>query len=266
MTSALRHELLGIHVDLVDMPALNVAVQRAVESDQKALVANHNLHSVYLCRRDPSLTAFFDAASLVHIDGMPLVWIARSLGIPARREHRTTYVDWFPSLIELAERLQWRVFYCGSRPGVAKAGIDVLRGRHPTLQIRAAHGYLDLDPGGLSSNEVLREIREFRPQLLFVGMGMPRQEHWIHNHWKDLAANVILPCGAAIDYVAGAVPTPPRWLGRLGLEWAFRLFAEPRRLGVRYLVEPWALLIPVFREIVARRSAAWRRSANDRAR
>jgi N-acetylglucosaminyldiphosphoundecaprenol N-acetyl-beta-D-mannosaminyltransferase len=71
---------------------------------------------------------------------------------------------------------------------------------------------------------------------------MPRQEHWIADNLDDLAANAILTAGAAMDYVAGVVPTPPRWMGSAGLEWIFRLFHEPRRLWRRYLVEPWFVL------------------------
>jgi N-acetylglucosaminyldiphosphoundecaprenol N-acetyl-beta-D-mannosaminyltransferase len=76
-------------------------------------------------------------------------------------------------------------------------------------------------------------------------MGMPRQERWILENRDDIDANVIFPSGATLDYIAGAKPMAPRWMGALGLEWAFRLATEPRRLAVRYLVEPWGLLTAV---------------------
>jgi N-acetylglucosaminyldiphosphoundecaprenol N-acetyl-beta-D-mannosaminyltransferase len=76
-----------------------------------------------------------------------------------------------------------------------------------------------------------------------VGMGMPRQEHWIVDNFELLGPVVVLPCGAAIDYVAGEIPTPPRWAGRCGLEWLYRLAAEPGRLWKRYLIEPWFVLL-----------------------
>jgi N-acetylglucosaminyldiphosphoundecaprenol N-acetyl-beta-D-mannosaminyltransferase len=73
-------------------------------------------------------------------------------------------------------------------------------------------------------------------------MGMPRQEHWVHDHRDALVANAVLMAGAALDYVAGVIPTPPRGVGALGFEWLWRLAAEPRRLWRRYLIEPWAIL------------------------
>jgi N-acetylglucosaminyldiphosphoundecaprenol N-acetyl-beta-D-mannosaminyltransferase len=76
-------------------------------------------------------------------------------------------------------------------------------------------------------------------------MGMPRQEKWIQDNRKDIRANVILTSGATLDYVVGAKRMAPRWMGTLGLEWAFRLATEPRRLAFRYLIEPWGLLSAV---------------------
>jgi N-acetylglucosaminyldiphosphoundecaprenol N-acetyl-beta-D-mannosaminyltransferase len=89
---------------------------------------------------------------------------------------------------------------------------------------------------------VLEEINRIRPQLLLIGMGMPRQEHWVYDNLEHLAANAIVLSGACFDYIAGAIPTPPRWMGQIGLEWLYRLATEPRRLWRRYLLEPWALL------------------------
>lgn len=75
-----------------------------------------------------------------------------------------------------------------------------------------------------------------------VGMGMPRQEHWVVEYHERIEANVIWLVGACFDYVAGAIPTPPRWMGRVGLEWLYRLYSEPQRLASRYLLEPWSLV------------------------
>ncbi|HEY0053078.1 MAG TPA: WecB/TagA/CpsF family glycosyltransferase, partial [Caulobacteraceae bacterium] len=89
----------------------------------------------------------------------------------------------------------------------------------------------------------------FRPDVLMVGMGMPRQELWILDHFEALPDCVILPVGAAFDYEAGVQAAAPRWMGRLGLEWLFRLAHDPKRLFVRYCVEPWTLVGPALGDL-----------------
>lgn len=255
MTTALdgirRHHLLGIWVDELTIPDLNRIMGSIVQSNQKRVIANHNLHSIYLQRRDPQMRAFFqEKASLIHADGMSLIFAAKALGIPMRRENRITYVDWVEPLMQAAARRQWRIFYLGSRPSVVRRGVKYLRDQHPNLDIGYHHGYFDAEPEGEENKTVVNVIHEFRPDVLMVGMGMPRQEKWIYANYDRLPPCAILTAGACIDYVAEAVPTPPRWMGRIGLEWLYRFFQEPRRLWYRHFVEPMTLLPMFFREII----------------
>lgn len=236
------YAFLGIRVGAYTRDDLNRAIAGAVDAGTRIVIANHNMNSVSLVRRDAQLRAFYDSADVIHVDGMPLVPLGRALGAPLQRAHRVTYVDWVPALMAAAAQAGWRVFYLGGRPGVADRACNVLRARHPTLSIAARHGYFDQRPDSADSAAILDEIARFAPHVLMVGLGMPRQELWVHAHRRHLTANATLLAGAALDYVAGAVPTPPRWAGRWSLEWAFRLAAEPRRLTRRYLIEPWPVL------------------------
>ncbi|HTC41444.1 MAG TPA: WecB/TagA/CpsF family glycosyltransferase [Candidatus Acidoferrales bacterium] len=231
-------EFLGIRVHFKTIAELQALVAHVVGAGKKAVIANHNLHSLYLFHRQPQLRDFYAKAEWIHIDGMPIVSLARLFGYSACRDHRVTYADWFPLLLQTAAAEQWRVFYLGSAVGVADRGAEFIQRNHPRLQIRTRDGYFNTHSGSAENESVLQAIADYQPHLLLVGMGMPRQELWIHENRSNLCANVILPAGAAMDYVAGAVRTPPRWAGRMGLEWAFRLLAEPRRLWHRYLLEP----------------------------
>ena len=96
-----------------------------------------------------------------------------------------------------------------------------------------------------------------------VGMGMPRQELWIYDNYENIAATVILPCGAALDYIGGSLPVPPHWLSQIGLEWAFRLGTEPRRLAHRYLVEPWPIISSILRDVLTGKFSEGRHPALD---
>lgn len=203
------------------------------------MIANHNLHSLYLFHRDKSFREFYKLPDLVHADGMGIVLLSALSKRRLKAQHRTTYVDWMPDLVAMAARRGWRLFYVGSRPGIADRGAAIMRQSWPQLQIETSHGYIDATRGSDENQKLLQRIRDCEPHILLVGMGMPRQERWIAENLADLPCNVILPAGAAIDYVAGVVSTPPRWMGRLGLEWLFRLVSESKRLAFRYLIEPW---------------------------
>lgn len=237
-----RFPVLGVEVEALGISELNALIDNAIASGDKIVVANHNLHSIYLYHSDPKMRAFYARAHHIHIDGTPIIHLGRLLGLPLRPEHRVTYVDWLGPLSQMAAQNQWRVFFLGSRPGIAEKGAEVLRTHYPGLQIATAHGYFDMAAQSAESKNVISIINAYQPHVLILGMGMPRQEHWALEHMDQISTNVILNGGAAIDYIAGAIPTPPRWASRLCLEWAFRLRAEPRRLWRRYLVEPWAII------------------------
>jgi N-acetylglucosaminyldiphosphoundecaprenol N-acetyl-beta-D-mannosaminyltransferase len=126
---------------------------------------------------------------------------------------------------------------------VAARGADAVRARWAGVRISTADGFFDV--GGAENARLIERINREAPDVIFVGMGMPRQEQWILRNYDWLKRGVVFPVGAAFDYEAGAARTPPRWTGPLGLEWLFRFAAEPRRLFARYFVEPWVLL-PAF--------------------
>jgi N-acetylglucosaminyldiphosphoundecaprenol N-acetyl-beta-D-mannosaminyltransferase len=251
-----RVKLLGVEVDALTMNDLNALIAEAVEGKERRIVAHHNTHSVYLWHHDSRMRAFYQKAHRVHVDGMPLILLGRFLGLPLRREHRVTYVDWVRPLMAEAARRGFRVFYVGSRPGVAERGAARLLDGITRLRIETHHGYFDTTPGSQENAEVLAAIRRFRPDILMAGMGMPRQEHWILDNLEDLDAHAILTAGACMDFVAGAVPTPPRWMGRIGLEWLYRLWTEPSRLWRRYLLEPWFVLRLLVQDVWRKRTNA----------
>ena len=235
-----RAAFLNIAVNPLSISQLNDFIAQVCATNRRgSIIANHNLHSVYLSHRDEAMASFYSLADRTHIDGMGVVLLGRLCGVPLQRSMRVTYVDWLPQLLGRAAQEGWRVFYLGSRPGVAEVGAQRFRRMFPDLKISSHHGYFDT---ATDSGRIIDLIQAAQPNVLLVGMGMPRQEKWIAENYHRLSANVILTAGAAIDYFANAAVAPPRWMGRLGLEWTCRLVAEPARLWRRYLVEPWSLL------------------------
>jgi N-acetylglucosaminyldiphosphoundecaprenol N-acetyl-beta-D-mannosaminyltransferase len=242
-----RVSILGGLVDLMRPEEVLNWISQRIAAGERAVVANHNLNSLALQRRLPELAAFFDRAELVELDSTPLIAFSRLLGLHSRPFHRSTYLDWRDHFWSLTARQGWRVFYLGGAPGVASTAAESLAGRYPGAKIAVRDGYFDAD--GVENEAVLAEIAAYGPQVLFVGMGMPRQELWIARNLERLPSAVILSVGAAFDYEAGVQVAAPRWMGRLGIEWLFRLAHDPRRLFRRYCIEPWALIRPALADV-----------------
>lgn len=255
-----RYTLFGIHLHAMTKQDLLSVVSEAILKQVNCVIANHNMHSLYLYTREPQMRAFYSAADYVQIDGMPLIWIGRLLALPLRAEHRTTNLDLLPLLFGAAAARRWKVFYLGSKPGVAEKGARMLRSKYPGLQIAAHDGYFDTKRYCEDNQSVLDDIRAYGPDVLMVGMGMPRQEIWVKENLQDLAVSAIFCCGGLMDLVAGEIPTPPRWLGAIGLEWLFRLISQPVRTWRRYLLEPWVIVFGILANY--RRSRLWNITIN----
>jgi N-acetylglucosaminyldiphosphoundecaprenol N-acetyl-beta-D-mannosaminyltransferase len=246
-----RARFMGVEADVVTKRELIEFVLRAIDEDRRVVVGNHNLHSIYLFPRHSRFREFFTMADRIFIDGVGALIVGRMFGARIGRRHRATFLDFGPELLSTLAARESRVFCLGSRPDVQEKALAVFRALFPGLTIMGHHGYFDATAGSPQNEAILKQIASLRPHLLMVGMGMPRQEQWIAENHPRLRANVTMSLGCFMDYYAGAVSTPPRWCGRMGLEWAFRLITEPRRLWRRYLVEPWFVLAILARELIA---------------
>lgn len=254
----------------VDLPCLGLHVtpmtpDHIVEwidgTTSKALILNHNLHSAYLTVTDPEFATYYELADLTLIDGAPILWLARArraYGLTSR--HRTGSTDWLSSLPNA--RTPGRLFVYGATSASSSAAISKFRSAlGPSgWEVSGTNGYVD-------ATQALSAIRAFRPTMVIVGLGMPLQEAFLARYWDDLPPAVYATVGGAIDQVSGIQTLAPRWIGRIGLEWAWRLAHNPRRLAGRYLIEPvklvWAVSV---RHGLAIPSAARRRRDAGKAR
>jgi N-acetylglucosaminyldiphosphoundecaprenol N-acetyl-beta-D-mannosaminyltransferase len=217
-------------------------IARTVCQGEHLVLGNHNGHSLYLCAREPHMRDFYAIADYVLIDGMSLILLGRMFGLRLKREHRATSLDFMPLLLPEVVKQGWRIYSLGSKPEVAERAAAELRTQYPGLLIRSHHGYFNPLRSSAENREVLNDITAYAPHILMVGMGMPRQEMWILDNREEITANVIAPNGAHMDYIAGEIPTAPRWLALIYMEWLYRLLCEPKRLWRRYLVEPLFVL------------------------
>ncbi|MFP5257310.1 MAG: WecB/TagA/CpsF family glycosyltransferase [Acidimicrobiia bacterium] len=238
-----RERVLGAEVDVIPIDELIRVVSAAVRERRRLTVANHNLHSAYLVLDDELMQRWYERADVVFVDGMSLVAASRLGGGPLRRHHRATVLDWMPAVLDAAAVDGRHVFHLGGHPDWIEVGAEAWRARHPGLRLSTHHGFFPPE----RSSAVVAAINDTAPDLLLVGMGMPTQERWLASHLEELEVPVVVAVGAFLAYAAGATSQPPRWLGQVGLEWAWRLAADPRRLARRYLVEPALLALALRR-------------------
>ena len=177
---------------------------------------------------------------LLLADGMPIAW--RGQLLTAAPWPRVTGADLLPELLALAETMGRRVGFFGGSPRTHDLLLEHIRRRYPKLVVS---GMWAPDPDELesSSGEMVSAIRAAQTDILIVSLGKPRQEQWVDRHAYATGARIFLPCGGAIDFLAGKTRRAPHWMQRIGMEWFYRLTHEPRRLARRYLVQgPFALL------------------------
>lgn len=241
-----RFSLCGIRIDALEQSDLIQLLKEAEPADGKLLIANHNLHSLYLYETKEAFREFYKRASWVYIDGLPVVWIGQAIGLPLKAAHRITFLESFDAILDHASQCGWRVFYLGSSQKVLEAALPLLRSTHPELAISGHHGFLATSA---ESEAVIAQINAFKTDILFVGMGMPVQEMWLAEYQTKINVRAILTSGGTLDYVTGDSYRPPKWAGRLGLYGVFRLLSDPRRHWHRYLVEPLFLIKCLFRRL-----------------
>ncbi len=248
-----RFHVLGVEVDAFTPETLLEYFDKRLQNGYRSIISNHNMHSIYLYHNDPKMKAFCRRSDRIIVDGMSVIFAAKLQKIPLDSTHRIPWTDFIFPFMAAAANKGWRVFFLGSTPGVGNQAGKEFQALHPSLLYQCRHGYFNTRKDGTENQQIIEEINAFRPNVLLVGMGMPRQEHWLEENLHDLNCNIVCNIGACMDFVTGKKSLPPRWLGRYGLEWAYRLAREPIRLSRRYLIEPWYLLRHLKKQIAAKK-------------
>ena len=232
-----RRDLLGFFAHPGTLEEYLALSKQSIEQSLSTTVLYHNLHSLYSYFTDKTLREHYQNTTIL-VDGMPVIWIMQLFRIPVTRSHRITYVDFIMPLMEQARDNNWTVFHVGQQSAVQQDALEIIRRDVTGINIVGHDGYFDQSAHSSESLAVIEQMNAANSDIVLVGFGAPKQEAWIHAHRDLIHASVVFSCGACMEYVAGAVKTPPRWMGRTGLEWSFRLIENPRRFAFRYLVEP----------------------------
>lgn len=227
--------VLGVRVDAVQIPDVIARMQRRIsERNASHFVAVTGMHGITESTIDPDFKRALAAADLVVPDGMPLVWLGRHHGFSLKRR------VYGPELMEqfcLRTAAQgYRHFFYGGAPGVADDLAARFLKAFPgfTVAGTCCPPFRPLTPG--EDREIVAAIESARADIVWVGLGTPKQERWMYEHRHLLNVPVLVGVGAAFDFHTGRLRQAPPWMSEHGLEWLFRLVQEPRRLWRRYIL------------------------------
>ena len=244
-----RVNVLDVGVNTLNIPQTLDILSEWIAHREPNYVCFTGVHGVIESQRDENLLRIHNAAGLVAPDGMPLVWLSRLQG--RRQAERVYGPDLMLALCERSVLSGYRHFlYGASEDTLEKLAIN-LQQRCPGLRIVGKYSPPFRPLTDEEDEEVVRTINEAKPDIVWVGLSTPKQEHWMASHVHRLTAPVLLGVGAAFDFHAGVKKQAPRWMQRSGLEWLFRLATEPRRLGPRYLVNNPLFILLVLRQMLS---------------
>ena len=233
-TTIERVNILGVGVSAIDMPTALIEIERWIRAREPHYVCVTGVHGVMESRRDPTLRAIHNGAGLVTPDGMPLVWLSRWKG--HARVNRVYGPDLMLAVCERSIERGWRHFLYGGDAGVPELLAERLSTRFPGISIAGCHSPPFRALTAVEDAALADRLDASGADIVWVGLGTPKQERWMSEHVGHLAAPVLIGVGAAFDFHVGRKPQAPAWMGRSGLEWLFRLSTEPRRLWKRYCV------------------------------
>jgi N-acetylglucosaminyldiphosphoundecaprenol N-acetyl-beta-D-mannosaminyltransferase len=189
-------------------------------------VCTVNPEMIMIAQTDSNFRNILRRVDLTVPDGVGLLWAARRRGTPL--PERVTGSDGVPLIAAEAARQGWRMFLLGAADGVAERAAAVLRREHPDLQIVGTYAG---SPKPEDEDGIVERVNASGVDILFVACGAPEQDKWIARNAPRLRVKMAMGVGGSLDFIAGVVPRAPVWMRRMGIEWLYRLYLQPSRIG-----------------------------------
>jgi N-acetylglucosaminyldiphosphoundecaprenol N-acetyl-beta-D-mannosaminyltransferase len=229
-----RVDVLGIHISVTDMDETVETFAHWIGAGERHLVCVSDMNALLHARADEQLMQVYNTSGLTLPDGMPLVWAGKRAGFD--RIARVCGPDLLERVMAEAATRGWSQYFYGGADGVAEQLRDTFVGRHPELRMAGVHSppYRALTEA--EDAAIVDRINEAAPDIIWIGLGAPKQERWMAEHRDRLDAAILIGVGAAFDFHTDRMDRAPLWMQRSGLEWSYRLAKEPRRLWRRYVL------------------------------
>jgi len=229
-----KFSILGVIISAINMDDACSVVKEAVAKRQKKYICVCPVSTIMECQKDNQVLESVNSADLVTPDGMPVVWLGRMLG------HKNISRVYGPGLMDevcaISAKSGFKNYLYGSTQEVLGKLKERLTKKYPNLIISGMFSPPFRKLSDDEDNKIVEELNNNAPDIIWVGLGSPKQDLWMHEHRERINAPVLIGVGAAFDFLAGTKLQAPRWISNAGFEWLFRLATEPKRLWRRYLV------------------------------
>jgi N-acetylglucosaminyldiphosphoundecaprenol N-acetyl-beta-D-mannosaminyltransferase len=241
------YRVLSVRVAATNLHKAANIITRWAREKKRTYVCVAPVSTIVDCEDSPSYRQVVNGAGMTTPDGMPVVWLGKGQRFDV---DRTYGPDLMELLCDVGQTNGQRHFFFGGTDESLEKLLAALRRRFPKLNIAGAYAPPFKQINQLEEQSVLDQINQANADILWVGLGSPKQDFWMRNHRDRLKVPVMIGAGAAFDFLAGTKRQAPRWIQRSGFEWLFRLGTEPRRLWRRYLVGNSKFIAYLARDLV----------------
>lgn len=236
-----RMKFMNTYLDNVTTAEAVEHIESCIKERRIGQVITPNVDQIVRIEHDDYFKEICDNAELLLADGHPLLWISKWYGQPIKE--KICGSDLVPLLCEVAEEKGYSVFFLGAAPGVAQRAADKLCERLPNLKVAGVYS----PPLGFEKDEaelgrINEMLKESHADMLFVGMGVPKQDIFIYENMNKYQIPMSFSIGGTIDFIAGEQKRAPKWVNKIGFEWMYRLFQSPKRMFKRYIIDDSKIL------------------------
>jgi N-acetylglucosaminyldiphosphoundecaprenol N-acetyl-beta-D-mannosaminyltransferase len=245
------YSLFELHFSALTLQQATAQIIVAAKAKVKGLVVTPNVDHIVMMQNDKEMKKIYQHSLYVFADGMPLVWMSRlisgrSKGLP----ERVTGADLLPQVCAMASQSELGIYFLGGNPGVADEAAQNLSKVYPGLKIVGVYSPpFGFEMDSTETRNIVDDINRQGTDILFVGVGAPKQEKWAWQHLDSLKVGPIICIGAAFDFAAGKVKRAPSFVQAIGCEWLWRLLKEPRRMWKRYIIRDSQFIPMAVREV-----------------
>jgi len=231
-----RMKFINTYIDNITKQEAMNHIDECITNKRIGHVITPNVDQIIRIERDEKFKNICNSAELLLADGRPLLWIAKWYRRPIKEQICGS--DLVPELCGLAAKKGYSVFFLGAAPGVADKAVEMLKKRYPELHVAGVYSPpLGFEKKTNELKEINRRLKDSHADMLFVGMGVPKQDIFIYENMNKYKIPMSFSIGATIDFIAGKQKRCPKWMTRIGLEWFYRLMSDPKRMTKRYLVD-----------------------------